>query len=105
MKAPRFEVPRDCGRRLLPVVVDEIAEKEPRKTFISMGRSADPKDKFKDITFQAFARAINRCAWWIEENLGRGSDFQTLFTYLDPQDIRHAILVFAAIKTGYKVLS
>jgi len=103
MKAPPFAIPKDCGHRLLPVLVDELAANEPHKVFISVGRTGDAKDGFIDVTFGAFARAINRCAWWIEGTLGRDSSFQTLFTYLEPQDLRHAVLIFAAIKTGYKV--
>lgn len=97
------EYPQGCGRRILPVLIDRIAETDPEKPFISIARTSDPQDGFMDITFGVFARAIDRCSWWIEENIGRGLDFQTLFSYLEPQDPRHAILVLAANKTGYKV--
>ena len=96
-------IPNDCGRRLVPGVVDDIAAKYPNKPFISLAKTADPADGFEDITYHTFARAVDRCAWWIEKSLGRSSTFQTLFTYLEPQDLRHGILVLAAIKTGYKV--
>ena len=103
MASSILEYPQGCGRRLLPVLVDELAETDPKKPFISLARTSDTREGFKNITFGVFARAINRCAWWIEGNLGRGLDFPTIFTYLGPQDLRHAILVLAAHKTGYKV--
>ena len=100
---PVSSIPDDCGHRLVPTVVDDIAAALPQKPFISLANTANPKDGFKDITYDAFARAVDRSAWWIEQNLGRSSTFETLFTYLEPQDLRHGILVLAAIKTGYKV--
>lgn len=103
MDKPASESLQGCGRRLLPVLIDEIAKASPEKPFISIARTSDPQDGFQDIGFGTFARAIDRCSWWIEDNLGRSTDFETLFTYLPAQDLRHAILVLAAIKTGYKV--
>ena len=100
---PILNIPDDCGHRLVPAIVDDIAARQPQKPFISLAKTSNPRDGFEDITYHAFARAIDRCAWWLEENLGRSSTFQTLFTYLEPQDLRHGILVLAAIKTGYKV--
>lgn len=98
-----LEYPEGCGRRLLPALIDQIAQTDPEKPFISLARTSDPQEGFRGIAFGVFARAINRCAWWIEGNLGRGLDFLTIFTYLGPQDLRHAILVLATHKTGYKV--
>ena len=98
-----LEYPSGCGRRLLPVLIDRIAQIDPEKPYISLARTSNPQEGFKDITFGVFARAINRCSWWIEANLGRGLEFPTIFTYLEPQDLRHTILVLAAHKTGYKV--
>lgn len=98
-----LEYPQGCGRRLLPVLIDQIAEVDPEKPFISLARTSDPQQGFRDITFGVLARAVNRCSWWIEENIGRGRGFPTIFTYLGRQDLRHAILVLATQKTGYKV--
>lgn len=55
-----------------------------------------------DVSYALIARAIDRCAWWMEGLLGKGTDFPTIATYLDPMDFRHVILIFGAIKAGYK---
>ncbi len=96
--------PRNCGRRLLASLIDEIALTEPQKTFVSVPLSADPHDGFKDISYSTFAMAVNRCAWWIEKELGKSETFKTI-GYLGPIDLRYPILLVAAIKTGYKVSS
>ena len=99
-----MQCPLDCGRRLLPALIDSIARSDPERPFISLGLTSQPSDGFRDISFSAFTRAIDRCSRWLEEALGRGKNFPTLFTYLEPYDLRHAILVLAANKTGFKVI-
>ncbi|MCJ1313636.1 hypothetical protein MMC25_007315 [Agyrium rufum] len=96
------ELPKDCGQRLLPTYIDELARSDPDRLYVSVPRSTDIKDGFRDVSFQTFANAINRCAWWIEKTLGRSDNFETL-AYLGPQDLRYCILVVAAIKTGHKM--
>ncbi|KAK3945721.1 hypothetical protein QBC46DRAFT_371464 [Diplogelasinospora grovesii] len=96
-------LPTNAGQRLLPSLVDEIAASDPERVFFSVAKTKNPADGFQDITAKAFARAVNRCAWYIEQSLGRGKDFPTL-TYMGPQDLVYAILIPACIKTGYKLL-
>lgn len=100
-------LPGGFGQRLLPALVDEIAVSDPSRPIYSIARSADPADGFDDISFKVFARAINRCAWFLHETLGSGWDQETPFptlAYLGPQDVMYGILTLAAIKTGYKML-
>ena len=104
MVAAFHATPRNCGRRLLPSLVDDIALTDARRTFVSVPRSADLHDGFKDINYSTFATAVNRCAWWIEKELGKSETFETI-GYLGPLDLRYPILLLAAIKTGYKVSS
>ena len=99
-----MQPPPQCGRRLLPVLVDEIAHVSPGRPFVAIPRSPDPKDGFLDISYHSFAEAINKCAWWIEKELGRGHLFETI-TYMGPLDLLYPILIFAAVKTGHKVSS
>lgn len=94
--------PSDCGRRLLPTLVDEIANTDPERPFISVPRSLDLRDGFVDITYSTFAKAINRCSWAIERVIGRSQDLKTLL-YIGPLDIRYLIILLAAVKTGHKV--
>ena len=88
------------GKRLLPSLIDEIAKSDPKRVFVSF--LTDRSEDIQDVDFSAFARAVSRCAWWLETSIGRGKDFETL-SYIGPPDLRIAILVFAAIKAGYKV--
>ncbi|RYP68643.1 hypothetical protein DL769_005480 [Monosporascus sp. CRB-8-3] len=96
-------LPTEFGQRLLPSLVDEIAETDPHRVLYSIPKTKDPSDGFQDISAKTFARAVHRCSWYIEKNLGRGQNFPTL-TYMGPQDAVYAILVLACIKTGYKLL-
>ena len=92
----------DYGRRLLPSLIDEIAATDPDRVFLSIPRTADIQDGFQDISFQRLAKAIDRCAWWLEQLLERGKGFPTV-AYMGPHDARYLILTFACSKTGLKV--
>ncbi|KAI5918368.1 hypothetical protein F4810DRAFT_704251 [Camillea tinctor] len=89
--------------RLLPSLVDEIAQTDPHRVLYSVAKTQNPEDGSEDIGAKTFAQAVDRCAWHIEEHLGRGQGFPTL-TYLGPQDLVYGILVLACAKTGYKLL-
>src|SRR4051812_32218320 len=90
------------GRRLLPITIDAIALSDPEKTWASIPKSSNLSDGFRDISFGMFANAINRLAWFIEEKLGRSETFATVM-YMGVPDIRHFMVIIAAMKTGYKV--
>lgn len=91
------------GQRLLSSLVDEIAQSDPHRILYSIPKSKDISSGFQDINAKGFARAVDRCSWYLEKNLGHGHDFPTL-TYMGPQDVIYAILILACIKTGYKLL-
>jgi acyl-coenzyme A synthetase/AMP-(fatty) acid ligase len=92
------------GRRLIPPLIDEIAEHDPDRVFACIPKTTDLKDGFQDVTFADFARAINRAAGWIEKTLGQSHDgkFETL-AYMGPFDLRYYVMIVAACKLGYKV--
>ena len=88
------------GHRLLPVLIDEIAQQEPGRLFcIIHGLPGGSRS----LNMNDFARAINRASYWLEAHIGRGETFETL-AYMGPNDIRYYILMLAAIKVGYKLL-
>ncbi|KAI5857326.1 acetyl-CoA synthetase-like protein [Durotheca rogersii] len=93
----------DAGQRLFPHIIDELGELEPGRILYEIPTQDDIDAPFVKVTAQAYADAISRASWWLDETLGRGADFPTL-GYAGPQDIRYLILVAAAIKTGYKML-
>ena len=95
--------PGDIGQRLLPSLVDSIAQSDPSRVLYSAPKTKDPAEGFQDITAQEFARVVDRVAWHLEETLGHGENFPTI-TYLGPQDVMYAVLVLASVKAGYKLL-
>ena len=71
------------GRRLIPTLVDEMAASNPDHVYASIPRNQDFSGGFDDVTSRNLARAVNRAAFWIEHNLGKSIDFETI-AYLGP---------------------
>ena len=92
------------GKRLTPPTIDEIARGDPERICFSIPRTSDLSDGFRDITFKRFSNAINRTAWFIESAIRRSSIFETIL-YMGAPDIRHYVVLVAAMKTGHKVRS
>ncbi|GAW24728.1 hypothetical protein ANO14919_143200 [Xylariales sp. No.14919] len=98
-------IKEDYGSRLLPHVVDNIAQREPERECFSIPRSSDPKDGWKTITFKQYANAINRVAHRIIANCGPPpADTIPTIAYVGPNDARYVVLILAAVKAGYKAL-
>lgn len=98
-----FVPPSDCGKRLIPNTIDRIAETEPDKVFGAVPVSNTDLEKgFKDVTYRQISRAIHTVAWWLEKEIGRSDDFETL-VYAAPNDFRFSIFAVAACKVGYQV--
>lgn len=92
------------GRRLVPILIDEIAEHDPDRVFACIPKTTDLDDGFRNVTYAGFARAINRAAGWIGNTIGPSEKgkFETL-AYIGPFDLRYYVMVVAACKLGYKV--
>ena len=102
MSIPGLAAPQDCGRRIIPKIIDDIAFNKPQRTFISVPKSSRIEDGFMDVSYFRFAKAVNCCAWWIESELGRSETSKTLL-YFGPLDYRYYIVLLAAAKTGHVV--
>lgn len=68
----------DYGRRLIITVVDEVARDAPERVVYSLAKSEDISKGLRDVTARDFANAINRTAWWLESELGRGTNFPSV---------------------------
>jgi len=90
------------GKRLLPIELDKIAQRNPTKLFASIPISYNVIDGFRDVSFLEIANGVNDFAHFLERLYGRSDKFETL-TYLGPADLRYVIVVLGAIKCGYKV--
>lgn len=95
---------REYGRRLIPQVIDEIASTDPLREAFQFPRTDNPKDGWRSMTFKDYANAINRCARMINEICGEAIEgsFPTI-AYIGPQDARYVVMIFAAVKVGYRV--
>lgn len=88
------------GRRLLTTLIDDRARRNHPRPFASISRSADPKDGYRDISYRLFAKAIDRCAWWMKDKLSLSKSFEPVI-YVGAFDLRYQILANAAVKTGF----
>lgn len=94
--------PTPYGQRLLSAVIDERARNNHERPFASVPLTADVRDGLRDVSYRAFANAINRCARWLASNLGASTTFENL-AYMGPSDMRYFILAMAAVKSGHVV--
>lgn len=90
------------GSRLLPRVVDALARSNPKRIYASFPLSTDFSNGFRDVTMFELANAVNKFAYWLEQNIGASTVFETL-AYMGPSDLRYAIVFLATVKCGYKV--
>ncbi|KAI9709679.1 MAG: hypothetical protein M1828_002378 [Chrysothrix sp. TS-e1954] len=94
------------GLRHLPVLIDQRARDTPNRTLISLAKTADVRDGFDDISYNRFAQAVDRCSYWLEEQVGRCKDYSkpnAIFACLSRHDPRSAFLNIAAPKAGYQM--
>ena len=97
-----YTVP-EYGRKLLPVAIDEKAERTPQSVWCSLPYDdSDLSKGYEDITYATFANAINQIAWFIEQRFRPSTNFDT-FAYIGLPDITYMFVQMAAAKTGYKV--
>ncbi|KAI0169406.1 hypothetical protein GGR52DRAFT_555036 [Hypoxylon sp. FL1284] len=96
---------RDFGRRLIPQVIDEIAQRDPQRECFSIARSSRPEDGWEPITFKQYSNAINRVSHMIVERCGHPpANVIPTLAYIGPNDARYVIILVAAVKAGYKAL-
>jgi len=86
------------GRRLLPVIVDELARDVPNDTWISCAKSNVASEGFENISDSQLRNAINRAALWLQEHVPKSES--KVIAYLGPSDARYLIFTLAAAKVG-----
>ncbi|TKA73217.1 hypothetical protein B0A55_07778 [Friedmanniomyces simplex] len=96
-------------QQLLPAAVDYRAKHTPNKVYAALPKGDYLEDGFFDLTYAAFARAIDAMAWWLDSVLGSkpaGTRFDDLATvpYVGPDDFRYVLLIHATMKTGRKIM-
>lgn len=106
MAAPNTPAqPPKYGQRLLVNIVDERAQQEPDREWVSVPRSSDPKDGWKKITYKQAANAVNRVAHKLVTLTGRPAEgeFRTV-AFIGPNDVRYLVFALGAVKAGYQAL-
>jgi hypothetical protein len=93
--------PTQYGKRLMPVVLDEVGATNPTRLYAAIPKSKLVEDGYLDVTVSDLARCVHFTANWIADKLGSSDEFETL-TYLGIPDIRGPIIFLAAVKCGYK---
>ena len=91
--------------RLLVNVVDAKARLVPDSPWLLYAKSSswEQEEGYCTITWKQFANAVNRVAFWLDENLPRTQNGPQTFAYLGPSDARYYILIVAAAKTKRRV--
>ncbi|KAI0436490.1 hypothetical protein F4803DRAFT_556958 [Xylaria telfairii] len=103
-EGPKVPKPVVSRKQLMPHIVDGMAATRPQAVYAEYPRNPDTyADGFAKLTYAGLANVVNGLAWWLEDNLGRGSNFETL-VYFGPNDFRQNALVLAGCKAGYKLL-
>lgn len=90
--------------RLLHQVVDELAETQPDQLYCIHPVSMKSADNWRSITYQDLAHAVNRIAFWIDQQLGdRAKQKRHVLAYIGTNDVRYAVFILACMKTGNTV--
>lgn len=98
-----MELSRSSTDQVLPNVLDNRARNNPNGAWAKFPSSNTTyEDGFRVATNNQVANAVNRVAWLLEEQLGRGQNFETI-AYIGPNDLRSYIVLLAGIKVGHKV--
>lgn len=91
--------------RLLVNAVDAKAINIPDSSWLLYARSSlwEQEGGYRTITWKQFANAVNRTAFWLDDNLPRTKSDRQTFAYLGPNDARYYILIVAAAKSKRRV--
>lgn len=63
------EEPQDYSKRLLPQILDSLALAEPERIIYSVASFENDTAQFQTISARAFAKAVDKTAWWLHDQL------------------------------------
>ncbi|CEN61108.1 hypothetical protein ASPCAL07772 [Aspergillus calidoustus] len=96
----------ECGKRLMPQIIDETANATPDVECFSVPRTpGKPQDGWKPVSWAQVANAVNYVAHMLVEEAGTPAPgtFPTI-AYIGLEDPRYVVFIMGAIKAGYKAL-
>ena len=79
------------GKRLIPRILDGIALSQPNRILYSIATFSDISPNFRDVTASVFAKAVDKTAWWLRDQLGVSSSIETV-GYIGPRQCSRKIL-------------
>jgi acyl-coenzyme A synthetase/AMP-(fatty) acid ligase len=88
--------------KLLITAIEEKARWMPNDTHMRYPGKDWETEGYRIISCSQYAKAIDKIAYWLDEQLGKAAQVDTI-AYSGPNDPRYAIMMPAAIKTGRKV--
>jgi hypothetical protein len=71
-----IDSPVEYGRRLMPQILDHLASSDPNRIVYSIAAFSDDCHEFRHISAHAFAKAIDKTAWWLHDRIGAQHDLQ-----------------------------
>ncbi|OCT47554.1 transferase family protein [Cladophialophora carrionii] len=108
----------DYGRRLIPQILDRLAALDPDRLVYSVAAFPDGSPQFRHISARDFAKAVDKTAWWLHDQVGtkhglsngEGNEIPNGHTqeppkiqplaYIGPHDLRYVLLTYGAVKAG-----
>jgi hypothetical protein len=72
------------GRRLIPQIMDSLAANEPEMPVFSLTSLVKGSLKLKDVSARLFARAVNKTACWLRDQVGIPNGIQPV-AYIGPR--------------------
>lgn len=89
--------------KLLVQAMEEKAKWTPYNTIFRYAPMNWEDVGYKTITWRQFINAVDKVAYWLDEQLGKATDEIETVAYFGPNDARYAIMVPVCIKTGRRV--
>lgn len=72
------------GRRLIPQIMDDLAFTEPERTVFSVANFFDNSHAFQHISARTFTKAVDKTAWWLQNQVGKPTSIQPV-GYIGPR--------------------
>ena len=74
----------DYGKRLIPHILDDLAAADPTRVIFSVAKSSDLSQGLQKISALDMAKAVNKTAWWLHNQVGKSSSPKTV-GYIGPR--------------------
>nr|POE54266.1 non-canonical non-ribosomal peptide synthetase fub8 [Quercus suber] len=78
---PAVSIP--YGRRLIPQILDDVVSTDPERIIYTLTSFPHNSPSFRHITARAFAKAVDKTAWWLQSLLGTSTSIRPL-AYIGP---------------------